>query len=158
MIYKITKAEDKEWNGKRFVEAVLQPMEGGEFTKVSFWNGEITEPDGSFKATIDGDLGKNAKGYPVLTTAKKAASGAYMNAQKVEGQKEIENIRNEHIKANMHDKEQSIAWFNSRNTALEFTKSFCAEKLLSPSEALELIEKYTKIFYAQWATWDNQPF
>lgn len=158
MKYTIKDANDKEWNDKKFVEAVLVDEKGEEF-KVSFWNGEINNPDGSKVATIDGELTKNDKGYWKLTTAKKAAGGAYMNAQRVEGQKEIENIRNEHIKQNMHDKEQSIAWFNSRNTAIEFVKVYvCNPQVSSIAEALEAVDKYTKHFYSQWATWDNQPF
>jgi hypothetical protein len=158
MIYTITNPNSKEWNEKKFVEATLVDDKGEEF-KVSAWAGEFSNEDGSFKATIDGELSKNDKGYWKLNTPKKAAGGAYMNAQRVEGQKEVEKIRNENIKQNMHDKEESIAWFNSRNTALEFVKVYvCNPQVSSVAEAVEAIEKYTKIFYAQWSTWDNQPF
>lgn len=158
MIYTITNPIAKEWNGKQFVEASLKD-DKGEFFKVSAWKGEFNEPDGSFKPTIDVELVKNDKGYWTLSSPKKVAYGAYNASQKLEGQKELENVRNEHIKANMHDKEQSIAWFNSRNMALEFVKTYvCNPQLSSVAEAQEAVEKYTKIFYSQWATWDSQPF
>lgn len=83
MKYTVKEANDKEWNDKKFVEAVIVDEKGEEF-KVSFWNGELNGSDGTKLATIDGELSKNDKGYWKLSTAKKAAGGAYMTAQKAQ--------------------------------------------------------------------------
>lgn len=160
MLYKVKNPQAKEWNDKKFVECYLQTInpEGepeGEEYKVSFWAGEITNPDTTFKATIDGELSKNDKGYWKLTTAKKAAGGAYMNAQKDQAIEKAQERKEQAIGRAMDRKEIQIAYFNSRNTAIEFVKSFCGKELLSPSEALRLVNEYTQTFFDKWSDWEN---
>lgn len=92
MIYNITNAIEKEWNGKKFVEATLVDKDMNSF-KVSAWAGEFND-----KTEWEGDLEKNDKGYWKLVTKKAVAGANYKSAQ-------IEKV--------MEKKEQSISNFQT---------------------------------------------
>lgn len=90
MIYKLSNKNEKEWNGKKFVEAELTDTNGETF-KVSAWAGEFNDKD-----TWEGELVKNDKGYWKLVS-KKAVAGA--------------NFKQEQIKETMDIKAKSIGKF-----------------------------------------------
>lgn len=92
MIYNITNAIEKEWNGKPFKEAELTDN-NGEVFKVSAWGGEFDN-----KTEWEGELVKNDKGYWKLVTKKAVAGNNFKSAQ-------IEKV--------MEKKEQSISNFQS---------------------------------------------
>lgn len=149
--FKIKNPQAKEWNGKQFVEAWLG-QEGLEDVKVSFWNGEITEPDSTFRSTIDGELGTNQKGYPVLLTPKKVAGGAFK-----EQQMEKVIVRKEEGIAKAQDnKEHAIRTASSMNKAIDLAiAEFANPKSLFTLE--ELIEKWRRYIWTNWDKTEQYP-
>lgn len=107
---------------------------------------------------VEGELYTNEKGYLNFKTAKKVASGNFMANQKAEQIAVAQERKEAAINRAMDRKDMTIAYFNSRNTAIEFVKTFPAKSLMSPSEALAMVNTYTDIFYKEWEKWDSLPF
>lgn len=137
MMYRIEDKKEKDWNGQKRMEATLVDEKGVRYEKVSAWNGEFVAD------TWYGELEKNDKGYWKLVKPK--------NMFPPRTPRISESERQGNIEKNMDKKEESIAWFNSRNTAIEFVKAFYAHpSIVSPSEALMKIREYTEIFFKDW--------
>lgn len=149
MIYTIHNKATKTWQDKQFIEAILVSPDGTEH-KVSAWNKEF---DG--KDTIDTELTKNEKGFWVLPKIQRTKPSSWVKKDPLF----VEDKRNENIKQNMKDKEESIAFFNARNTAILFVEKYVSNPgVSSPSEALEAVRRYTETFFKDWQHWSNEPF
>jgi hypothetical protein len=155
MLYRIKNPQSKEWNDKKFVEAQLQDVsnENGELFKVSFWNGEITEPDGTFRPTIDGELSQNEKGYWKLTTAKKAATGQFMANQKAQAVEKVMERKETSIAKFQDSKEWSIKVASTMNKAVELAVAEYA----NPKNLFTLEESVLKWREWLWSNWDKDP-
>lgn len=157
MKFKVTQPTDKEWNGKRFVETTIVPIdengnETGTGTKVSFWNGEVSMEGGLFKPTIDGELGTNPKGYPVLNTPKQAV-GANFKAATME--KAVER-KEQGIARAQDNKDFSIRTSATMGQAVQLALAeFQNPKSLYTLD--ELIDKWRKWLWAHWDDVDKYP-
>ncbi len=148
MQYRITQKENKTAStGTAYVSATLEDDQGIEY-KVNAFNGEFAGD------TYEGTLEQNGKFWN-LPKLQRTKPNSYVKKDPLV----LEEKRNENIKANMKDKEASIAYFNSRNTALSFVEKYVSNPQISGAgEALEMVQKYTEIFYKDWEKWNDAPF
>lgn len=150
MKFKVKSPVQKEWNEKKFVETYLVQIdengnEIGEETKVSFWNGEVYMEGGLFKPTIDGELGKNAKGYPVLNTPKQVVGGNFKNMQT----EKLMDKKADNIATAQHNKENSIRVASTMGGAVALAIAEYA-KPNSLYTLEDLIEKYRRFLWEHW--------
>ena len=107
MIYKITNKQNKEWQGKPFVEAELIDEAEASF-KVSAWAGEFAGD------TWEGTLEKNDKGYWKLVS-KKAVAGANFKSQQID---KVMGRKEESIGRFQDKKEEAIALASAQRDAV----------------------------------------
>lgn len=155
--FKVKNPVNKEWSDKRFVETYLVPIdengnEIGKETKVSFWNGEVSMEGGLFKPTIVGELGTNAKGYPVLNTPKQAAGN---NFKTIQAEKLMD--KKEHSIERFQDsKEFAIRTASTMSGAVALAVAqFTDKNDLRTLE--ELVEHYRRFLWNHWSDTDKFP-
>jgi len=113
MKYKITNKNNKEWNGKPFVEADLDDG-GDEVFKVSAWNNEFA---GDY---WEGELEKNDKGYWRIKKPK--TGNPNFRTQQME---KVMDRKEQSIGKTMDRKEESIALAGAqRDAVLIVTRMF----------------------------------
>jgi len=134
MKYQITNKNNKEWNGKPFVEADLDDG-GDEVFKVSAWNNEFV---GDY---WEGELEKNDKGYWRI---KKPKTGN-------------PNFRTQQMEKNMDRKEQSIGkTMDRKDISIKISSTMRDAVQLSIAEGQpneETIEKWRAWL---WTNWDKE--
>jgi len=106
--YKITDKVEKEWQGKKFIQATLVDAEtGDEFPNIGAWAGEFS---GEF---FEGELEKSDKGYWKIKKPK--AGNPNFKTQQI---KEVMDTKRQDVARSMDRKEESIALAGAQRDAV----------------------------------------
>ncbi len=153
MKYQISNIISKEWNGRKFQEAELT-FPDGSVNKVSDWN-ELWKGEGEWEGEVD----KNEKGFYRTKAPVRNKPSTFGMMKKEEMIINAQERKAEFIKDAQERKEESIAYFNSLNSAISFVQKYGPHpEITTMSEALDLVKNYTKEFYKTWESWKNEAF
>lgn len=137
MRYKISAKNEKEWQGKKFVEADLVSPTGEAF-KVSAWAGEFDGVD-----EIETELEKNEKGYWKMKKAQ-IQRPSFMK-DKTETITKAMDAKKE----NIQEAQDRSAWMWAKNNATTLYGDSMKEWLNPQDIADKIIELATKIYHGK---------
>lgn len=153
--FKVESLEVKEVNGKRVANCVLTQENGDQYIKkVSIWSDFPNFQNVTFGAVVEGDIVVNAKGYASLYAPKAQKSSPGSFSSPIGGNK-IEEVRAKNIEKAQDRKAESIAYFNSVNSAIALLK---LGQLGSHEEIQRGIVFWRDWFISEYENWNNQPF
>ena len=141
MRYKLSNKNEKEWNGKKFVEADLVDTNGEAF-KVSAWAGEFDGVD-----EIETDLEKNDKGYWRMKKAH-IQKPNFMKAKEASIEKAVER-KEQGIARSQDNKDWSIKTSSTMNHAVDLAIAEYRDKTVLDGLD-EAVLKWRRFLWNNW--------
>lgn len=162
MVYKISWLERKTtFTGKQKADATLQDSNGQTYDKVTIWS---TFPDFSNLAAgrdVEGDIlvsqnGKWNNKTLVEDKTKSSPSGSFTpNKGMSSGISKLMDKKAENIEKAQDRKHESIAYFNSLNTAIQFVSTFKDMfEINSAGDALDEVLHARDKFLVEWQKYE----
>ncbi len=151
MLYKIDWLEVKKTStGKNLKRARLIDESGVEIEDVSIWDNFPNWADLRPGGEVTGEVKSNDKGYKSLYEIKEKRGAPA-------GIKAAQERKAEMIEKAQGRKNDSIAYFNSLNSAISFVSNFKNEMSVSHAgDAYDLIIQYRDKFLEEWKAYEAQ--